>query len=352
MCAEESASLHAYHILKELKKLGNYTFWGTGSEALREVMETIYDASQLSFVGFEEPKKILRILAIYKHLKRLVRESQGVILVDYPGMNLRLAAFAKYLNKPVCYYVAPQVWAWGTWRVKKIKRSIDAMVCLFPFEESFFQKHGVNAKFFGHPLAERLSHLASEEKNNSIILLPGSRNSEVVRLLPVMLAVADKLKGNYSFFVVPSPSVDDRFYRQLPPWIKRVSFKDRYTYMSKARLALAASGTATLELALLKTPSVVLYKTSSVSWWIGKQLAKVNFLSIVNILMGREIFPECLQDNCTPEKVLEKTKILLKNTHVRENILKATSQLQKMLKGEDPYRRAAELFHETLLKTA
>lgn len=330
--AEESASLHAYHLIQHLKQLDNYSFIGTGSEILKEDVELIATPRELSFVGFEEPLKIVKIIRIYQQLKKIITHSDGVLLIDYPGINLRLACYAKKLHKNVCYFVAPQVWAWGQWRTKKIAKCVDRLVCLFPFEEAFFRNYGVNARFFGHPLVEKLELFASKEREY-LVLMPGSRDSEVKSLLPVCVEAATILeKFNFPTVLITAPSVDKSLYANLPKWIERVGFEKRYDYMGKAIAAIAASGTATLELAILEVPTVVVYKTSPLSWAIGKRLVKVNFLSIVNILSEREVFPELLQDMCRGDKVARKLARFLEDENYKKKLIKHLKSFEESIK--------------------
>ena len=346
VAAEESASIHALGIIRHLRKMGNYSFWGVGSSILDEVMDVVIPSEELSFVGFEEPLRVARIVRAYLTLKRLARESDALLLFDYPGMNLRLASYAKGLGKRVCYYIAPQVWAWGRWRIRKIKKAVDALACLFPFEEPFFRSYGVNARFFGHPLVDRLLPYRSSERR-WLLLLPGSRNSEVASLLPVMVEAAEPFhKRGIPVALVRAQSVSESLY-SAPPWVEVVSFEERYTVMGEGLVAVAASGTATLELALLEVPTVVVYRVSPLSWFLGRRLVKVDFLSIVNILLGREVFPELLQDRCVPGAVAEAIGCLL-NPKVRRGIVESVSALETLLKGERPYMRAAEFFHEVI----
>ncbi len=353
VAAEESASLHALHLLKELKKLGDYSFIGTGSPFLAEEMKLIATASELNLVGMEEPKKLIRILRIYQKLKQLTRESYGTLLIDYPGINLRLACYAKKHQKPVCYYVAPQTWAWASWRNRKIARCVDALTCRFPFEEKYFKRHNVNARFFGHPLVERLEGFCAQERRY-LVLMPGSRDSEVKQLLPVMVESVTKLikKHHLKPVLITTPSVRPELYEAVPNWIERVDFANRYEIMGKGVVALAASGTATLELAILEVPTIVLYKASPVSWRVGEKLVKVNFLSIVNILLNREVFPELLQERCTAKEVERSLQRLVESETLRQNVMLAIRGLKEKLRGSNCYRKAAEFFHENLSKTS
>ncbi len=352
VAAEESGSIHALELVKNLKSLGDYRFVGTGSSFLKEEIELLYTSEDLSFVGLEDPRKIFKILKIFLKLKKTLQHCDGALLVDYPGMNLRLASFGASMGKKICYYVAPQVWAWRESRVKTIRNNVHALCCLFSFEEEFFKKRGVNARFFGHPLADKLLPLQSRRREPYVLLLPGSRDSEVKRLLPIMLEAAKRIKEDFKLDVMlaKAPSVSERCYT-IPSWVEVVEFPKRYEAMSKATLAISASGTATLELALLKTPTIVVYKVSPLTWHIGKRLVKVNFLSIVNILAGREVFPELLQERCLPENIYKKARAFLECEEIRANTERILDDIAKRLKGKEPYKKAAEFFHEVLRKS-
>ena len=350
VAAEDSASLHAEAIIDALKKLNpHYDFVGAASDFLENKMEIIVKAKNLSFVGVEEPSKLIKIAKAYRLLKKTLRNADGVILFDYPGLNLKLAKKAKSLGLPVCYYVAPQVWAWWTSRVKKIKKYVDALVCLFPFEEEFFRKHGINAKFFGHPLVQRLRKYKSN-KEKLILFLPGSRESEIKNLLAPMIEAAKLCKRHLpnfrcAFIEAPSVNIKDKVKE-----FEVIPAAERYIYMSKAWAAVSASGTATLELAIFETPTVVVYKVSPFTYFVGRHLVKVNFLSIVNIIATREVFPEILQEKVTAQNIYSTLSRISVDFKTRENIVKACCNMIKKLEREEPYIEAARFFDEILRK--
>ncbi len=350
--AEDSSSIYALNVIKELKLLrDDFSFFGTGSPFLENEMELLYTSSDLSFVGFEEPKKLFRILRIYRHLKELVRKSDGLILFDYPGMNLRLASYAKENNKPVCYYCAPQVWAWWTKRVIKMKSIIDRLVVLFPFEEKFFRSFGVEARFFGHPLTIILKDFISRDKEDFILLLPGSRINEVKSLTSVMVEtsrlIRERYRNNFRFFLVKAKSVSDEFFETIPSWIEIVPFEKRYEYMAKAKFAFSASGTATLELALLGVFTFVVYKVKNWVYWLAKRLVKVRNISIVNILSDSQVFPEYLQDRVHPDIIFEDF-IRRYDSGCLEFMEKFSREIFDKLYREDHFKRVGEYFNEVL----
>ncbi len=350
VAAEDSASLHAKGLLEALNNLGDFQFFGVGSHFLKNYMEILYDSTELSFVGFEEPLKIFKILKIYKTLKNYVEEADGVLLIDYPGMNLRLAKHAKKCGKPVCYYVAPQVWAWWSSRVKTIKSNIDRLVCLFPFEVDFFKRYGINAAFFGHPLVDFLKGYKNA-KREYITFLPGSRKSEFYRLFPILLDSAQKLREFFPgkrFAFIRAPGISKEAFGNIYPWIELIEPEERFEIMGKALCAVSASGTANLELAFLGVPTVVVYKTARFTFELGRRLVKVSNLSIVNILAQREVFPELLQDDLRIERIVKWMKLFLIDYNLRGNILKIIENITKSLEGDNPYIRAAEFFNEVL----
>lgn len=350
--AEDSSSIYALNVIRKLKSLrSDLSFFGTGSSFLEDEMELLYTSSDLSFVGFEEPKKLIKILKIYRRLKELSRRSDGLILFDYPGMNLRLASYAKKNDKPVCYYCAPQVWAWWTGRAKRMRNIIDRLVVLFPFEEDFFRSFGVEARFFGHPLTMILKDYISREKENFIMLLPGSRISEVRSLISVMVEtsrlIRNRYRDNFRFFLVRAKSVPDEFFETVPSWIEIIPFEKRYEYMAKARFSISASGTATLELALLGVFTFVVYKVRSWVYWLAKKLVKVRNISIVNILAGSQIFPEYLQDRVHPDIIFEDFVKLYERDRL-EFMEKFSREIFDKLYREDHFVRVGEYFNEVL----
>ncbi|NPA15776.1 MAG: lipid-A-disaccharide synthase [Deferribacteres bacterium] len=351
VAAEDSASFHASRLLEKLRGLGDFSFFGVGTRSLLdEHMDVVYDSSELSFVGLEEPAKLFKIVKIYSSLKGFAKEADGLLLIDYPGMNLRLARYAKRCGKPVCYYVAPQVWAWWRSRVKAVRASVDRLVCLFPFEVDFFRNYGVSARFFGHPLVNLLEGYKGESRD-CIVFLPGSRESEFSRLFPVMLEASVKLKRLFPerrFAFIRAPGIPRERFGSLFPWIELVEPDERFEVMGKALCAVSASGTATLELAVLEVPTVVVYRTSRLTFELGRRLVKVNNLSIVNILAQREVFPELLQERLQAERVVDWMRLFVVDYNLRRNILKAVRKVVEDLKGDNPYMKAAEFFCEVL----
>lgn len=349
--AEDSSSMFALEVLRTLKYIdNNYSFFGAGADFLREEMEVIYTPSDLSFVGLEEPYKFLKIFRIYRHLKNLIETADGVILFDYPGINMRLASYARSKKKPVCYYGAPQVWAWWTSRAKKMAKVVDRLVVMFPFEEPIFTNYGVKARFFGHPLCVSLERYRGIEKSDYIVILPGSRNNEVGSLLSIFIETARLIRKRYNarfnFFLIKAKSVEDKFYETIPSWIEIIPFEKRYEYMTRAKYAFTASGTATLELALLGVMSFVAYRVSPLVYAIASRLVKVRYISIVNIIFDSLVFPEFLQERANPNVIFDEFVRYIEGE--RNFPIEISDNLFNLLYNSEHYRRVAEFFHEVL----
>lgn len=303
IAGEASGDLHASDVVRELMALDdNAEIIGMGGALMQKAgAHLIVDYSAYSFMGFVEVIQNLR--KISKLLKRIKSEiiqfkPDKVILVDYGGFNLKIARFCKEANIQTHFYILPKVWAWNEKRVKKIKMYVDHAYCIFPFEESYFNKHGVNAMYIGNPVVDQIIRFKQTHPNieikDQIALLPGSRKQEVTRILPVMLAFANT-KPELNFVIAAHDSKMFSTY-QLPPNV-RISDKGTYTVVASSKIAIVASGTATLETALLNTPQVVVYAANAFSYAIGKRLVKIKFISPVNLILDKLVIKELLQDD-------------------------------------------------------
>lgn len=328
---EASGDKHGADLIRSLNsKSPNLKFFGIGGDEMaKEGMDIIYHAKDMAFLGFLEVvrhlpfiKKVFRELLI--QLK--TRKPDLVILIDYPGFNLRFATKAKKLGFPVVYYISPQVWAWGKGRVKKMARIIDLMMVIFPFEETFFQKAGIPVRFVGHPLKGRVQPSQSREdflaaiklaqKKPIIGLLPGSRKQEIQRILPEIMEAFQRIQKQIpdcQGILGLSPTLPDFIYR---PYLKgnpaiRAIREKTYDIMSYSDIVLVASGTATLETALAGTPMIILYKMAPISYWIGKRLVSVDHVGMVNIIAGRKIVPELLQNQANGSRIAEEALSIL-----------------------------------------
>ncbi|MCC5923790.1 MAG: lipid-A-disaccharide synthase [Crocinitomicaceae bacterium] len=316
--------------MKELLLIdSNYSFRYWGGENMKNVQgKPVKHIKELAFMGFIEV--LLNIRTILKNIsfcKKDISKFQpdALILVDYPGFNLRIAEWAKQNGIKTYYYISPQVWAWKENRVRKIKESVDQLFVILPFEKDFYRKHQMEVTFIGHPLVDaiqqfktnkaldlRLGKLQLNASIPIIALLPGSRKQEIMRKLPVMLE-ATKLIDGYQFVIAGAPSLTEEFYQNFTqnfPNVK-IIFDATYTLLSVAEGAFVTSGTATLETALFRVPQVVCYKGAYISYWIAKQLIKVKYISLVNLILDKMAVEEFIQQDCTPEKIANGLKRVL-----------------------------------------
>ncbi|MCX6210560.1 MAG: lipid-A-disaccharide synthase, partial [Bacteroidetes bacterium] len=290
IAGEASGDLHGSNLIKQLYKVDKTAVircWG-GDLMQQEGGDLVKHYRDLAFMGFAEVIKNLP--TIFKNLKFCKTDiasfkPEVLVLIDYPGFNLRIAEWAKQQGFKIVYYISPQVWAWKANRVKKMKQCIDKMLCIIPFEKGYFKENwNWDVEYVGHPLIEVIKEFKSQnvqlEIQNSIAILPGSRKQEITKKLPIMLGVA-KAFPDHKFIVAKAPGQTDEFYEPFLKNYPNVSSVSNKTYelLSKSSAAIVTSGTATLETALFGVPEVVCYKTSNISYAIGKRLVKIKFIS-------------------------------------------------------------------------
>lgn len=358
IAGEASGDLHASNLMKailEKDSHAEFRFWG--GDLMQQVGGTLVKHyKDLAFMGFlEVAKNIGTILKNIKHCKEDLKNYRPdvLVLVDYPGFNLRIAKFAKSLGIRVVYYISPQLWAWKEGRVETIKKFVDKMLVILPFEKDFYNKHGVKSHFVGHPLLDAISGLKEINtkdfrvehglnQKEIIALLPGSRKQEVEKMLALMLSVRPYFK-EYQFVIAGAPSLPKDFYEKFVD--EDVHFVSNKTYdlLRCSKAALVTSGTATLETALLQVPEIVCYKTSQVSYEIGKRLVKnIKYISLVNLIMDQEVVRELIQKALTTENLVSELTVILEGNK-REEILSNYSLLRNKLGGEGASRKAAEI---------
>ena len=359
IAGEASGDLHASNLMKSLLKKdahAEFRFWGGDLMTAVAGFEPVKHYKELAFMGFLEVAKNLRtILKNIKFCKEDLKHNQPdvLILVDYPGFNLRIAEFAKSLNIKVVYYISPQLWAWKEGRVEKIRKFVDEMLVILPFEKDFYQKHNVEAHFVGHPLLDAISDLREIDSTqfkkdhhltdkDIIALLPGSREQEVTKMLELMLSVRPAFK-DYQFVIAGAPSLPKEFYQQYVD--ENVHFVSDKTYdlLRCSKAALVTSGTATLETALLNIPEVVCYRSSTISYEIGKRVVKnIKYISLVNIIMDREIVTELIQSGLNTQNLVKELRSILKGDR-REQMLQDFELLREKLGGKGASDLAADL---------
>ncbi|MEJ7769854.1 MAG: lipid-A-disaccharide synthase [Chitinophagaceae bacterium] len=361
IAGEASGDLHGSSLIKELRKIdkeADIRCWGGDMmEAAGAVLVKHY--RELAFMGFTE---VIRNLAtILDNLKRckediLAFKPDTLLLIDYPGFNLRMARWAKQQHCKVIYYISPQVWAWKESRVKSIKQTVDKMIVILPFEKDFYNKWDYQVDYVGHPLVEIVDKwLITVDRrmlsNKPIIaLLPGSRKQEILKKLPIMLEVC-RLFPLHQFIVAKAPGQDDEFYEELLGKYDNVSSvrNETYNLLLQSSAALVTSGTATLETALFGVPEVVCYKGSLVSYWIAKRLIKVKYISLVNLIMDKQVVKELIQEQLTVENLQKELNLLLYDPSAKADLKKHYGNLKKLLsKGGNASANAAKIIVQFL----
>jgi lipid-A-disaccharide synthase len=354
IAGEASGDLHGSNLIKELKKLdgvADMRCWG-GDLMQQTGAHLVKHYRDLAFMGFAEVVKNLgTILKNLKFCKKdiLQFKPDALILIDYPGFNLRIAKWAKQQGLKVIYYISPQVWAWKENRVKEMKKDIDKMIVIIPFEKEYFKnKWNWEVEYVGHPLAEEIERHKSARAGTDgaqgtsirfadkpiIALLPGSRKQEIAKKLPIMLDVSKFFPG-YQFIIAEAPSVENEFYQNFTkPYSNVTAVKNQtYNLLSQAKAALVTSGTATLETALFGVPEVVCYKGSTISYQIAKRVIKVKYISMVNLIMDRLVVKELIQNDLTVENLKHELHELLTNEKRIAEIKKDYAELKQILSG-------------------
>jgi lipid-A-disaccharide synthase len=364
IAGEASGDLHGSNLIKELKEvdsLASIRCWG-GDLMEQAGGDLVKHYRDLAFMGFAEVIKNLgTIFRNFRFCKRdiLAFQPDVVILIDYPGFNLRMAQWAKENGFKVVYYISPQVWAWKENRVNNIKKYVDKMLVILPFEKEFYEKWDYKVEYIGHPLVQVVDNVFNQPQSNPlelspinqhnvIALLPGSREQEVAKKLPVMLE-ASKSFPDYTFIVAKATSLTDEFYNQFLNSYPQVrSIRNRtYQLLMQAKAALVTSGTATLETALFGVPEVVCYKGSAVSYQIAKRLVNIKFISLVNLIMDKEVVKELIQADLTPANVVRELKEILDNPERKTQIQMDYVALKKLLsKGGQASANAAKIIYQ------
>lgn len=371
IAGEASGDLHASNLITSLRRLdpeAEFKFFGGDlmAKAARALPEVHYE--EMNVMGFSEViRRLPRILGHLKTAKRLVREFRPdvLILVDYPSFNLKIAKYAHKLGIKVDYFISPKVWAWKEWRVKQIKKYVDNLYSILPFEVAYFKKHGYHVTYVGNPSVQEidyaLGHLPprkhfierqglSDPDKPIIALLPGSRRGEIRNNLPMMIEAAKKFP-DYDYVVAAAPAVPEKFYREIAqdPGLQLV-FGSTSTLLKYSRAAVVTSGTATLETALIGTPQVVCYRGngSKITYKLMEKLLKVKFVSLPNLIVGNSVVPELLLYQCTASTIARELAPLLQNSPKREWQLAGYKNMRRRLGNSVASDYAAELITDSL----
>ncbi len=359
IAGEASGDLHGSNLMKALyekEPSAEIRFWG--GDLMQNVGGTLVKHyRELAFMGFIEV--IMNLKTILNNIKICKKDIEAfqpdaIIFIDYPGFNMRIATWAKERNIPTHYYISPQIWAWKENRIKAIKRDVDHMYVILPFEKDFYEKkHNYPVHFVGHPLIDAIanrvevsdSEFRSENQLSEqpiIALLPGSRKQEIAKMLSIMLSVVNDFP-EYQFVIAGAPSQDFEFYQTFLT-NENVKFISNKTYdlLSHSYAALVTSGTATLETALFNVPEVVCYKGSWISYQIAKRIITLKYISLVNLIMDREVVKELIQDELNSKNLKSELHKILKADH-RAVLLQNYAELKQNLGGEGASKKTAEL---------
>ena len=365
IAGEASGDLHGSNLIKQLKNIDSaidIRCWG-GDKMQAEGATLIKHYKELAFMGFiEVVKNLPTILKNISFCKEdiLSYKPNAIILIDYPGFNLRIAKWAKQQGIKVIYYISPQVWAWKENRVQLMKQCIDKMICIIPFEKDFYKnKWNWDVEYVGHPLVEvveqfNIQHSNFKIENNIIALLPGSRKQEILTKLPIMLSVVEHFP-TYQFVVAKAPGLDEDFYNNLIAPYKNVSWvvNETYALLSKAKAALVTSGTATLETALFGVPQIICYKGSNISYQIAKKLIKIKFIGLVNLIMDKEVVKELIQHQLTTQNLHKELTLLLEDGTKLQQLKSDYASLWQLLKqGGDASEKTAHSIYTFMYPTA
>lgn len=363
IAGEASGDLHGSNLMKQLQLQdgqANFRFWG-GDKMAKIGGQPVKHIRDLAFMGFTEVISNLKtILSNISYCEKDILQYQPdvLILIDYPGFNLRVAEKIKKSGIKIFYYISPQVWAWKESRVHKIKKLVDEMFVILPFEKDFYAKFHMQVNYVGHPLLDEIQLKTIEEKqklkeefsigNEKVVaLLPGSRKQEISKMLPEMLRMKHHFK-NIKFIIAGAPSIDESFYKPYLDSKTLIIYNRTYDILSIADAAIVTSGTATLETALFNVPEVVCYRGSNISYQIAKRLIKVKYISLVNLIMDKSIIKELIQNELNENSLQKELHLLLHDDHYRNKMKTDFENLRIKLGGGGASEVTAKLMLKTL----
>lgn len=363
IAGETSGDLHGANLIHALKQLDAAAdFRIIGGDRMQQATGTTatIHVAQMAFMGFVEVLANLR--TITKNLRTAKEDistyaPDALILIDFPGFNLKIAEFAKKAGIKVCYYISPKVWAWNQRRVLKIKRVVDRLFCILPFEVDFYKKWGMEVDYVGNPLLDAIATHTDNPRfieehqltgKPLIALLPGSRHMEISKLLPVMYELAFRFPAHH-FVVAGAPNFDESYYQQyMTDMPLPVVFNATYDLLKHAEAAVVASGTATLETALLNVPQVVVYKANPLSIAIGRMVIQIKFISLVNLILNKPAVKELIQKTCTVAEISDELDALLNKKAYRKQVLDDYKTLRHKMGTPGASEQTARLIVEFL----
>ena len=355
IAGEASGDLYGSKLIDEIfsiDKKAEIRFWG-GDNMIKSGGYNVKHISELAFMGFYEVlKNITTILRNISFCKNDIKKfnPDKIIYIDYPGFNLKICKWAKNNGYKNFFYISPQIWAWKENRIKTIKNSIDKLFVIFPFEKEYYrEKHNMEVEFYGHPLIEKIDDFNSSKdflkKNNItkerdiITLLPGSRSQEINSMLPIFLTLK-KHYLNFEFIVAGVKNVNESVYQPALDLDVKVIYNQTYDLLSHSKIAIVTSGTASLECALFNVPQIVCYKTSSISYFIGKSFVNISFISLVNIILKKGIVKELIQNELTEKNLVNELSNILSDNKISD-ILNEYSKIYSMLSIEGTSKKIA-----------
>jgi lipid-A-disaccharide synthase len=359
---EASGDLHGASVAHALKNIQpNVKMFGMGGQAMQEAgVEIVYDIADLGVIGFVEViKNLPRLFKLRDNLVELMEQERpdALVIIDYPDFNMRLAKIAKEKGIPVISYISPSVWAWRKGRAKEVANIVEKVAAIFPFEADVYREAGANVTFVGHPLldivkatmskTEAYEYFGADAEKPVVLLLPGSRQQEITSLLPVMLAAAEKIVAKVpecQFFLPVASTISREMLQNIIEQYKiTVVLTDKHTYdlMNIANVAIAASGTVTLEAALLGLPTVIIYKMAALTYLLGKLLVKIPYISLPNIIAGRKVVPELLQYAVTADNIANEIVPILLDAHLHQAMVQDLVEVQQKLGAAGAVERVA-----------
>ena len=355
IAGEASGDIYGSKLIDEIfsiDKKAEIRFWG-GDNMIKSGGYNVKHIRELAFMGFYEVlKNITTIIRNINFCKNDIKEfnPDKIIYIDYPGFNLKICKWAKNNGYKNFFYISPQIWAWKENRIKTIKNNIDKLFVIFPFEKEYYrEKHNMEVEFYGHPLIEKIDNFNSKkdflEKNNItkekeiITLLPGSRSQEINSMLPIFLTLK-KHYLNFEFIVAGVKNVNESVYQPALDLNVKVIYNQTYNLLSHSKIAIVTSGTASLECALFNVPQIVCYKTSSISYFIGKSFVNISFISLVNIILKKGIVKELVQGELTEKNLVNELSNILSNNRISD-LLNEYSKIYSMLSIEGTSKKIA-----------
>ncbi len=345
---EASGDLHGSNLIKAIKKNHpNTLIRAWGGDLMRNAgADVVKDYRELAFMGFSEV--VMNLRTIFRNIDYckkdiLAFKPDTIVLIDYPGFNLRIAEWAKKEGFRVVYYISPQIWAWKQGRIKKIKAYVDEMCVVLPFEKDFYARFNMDVHFVGHPLLDEIKEIPEKDRKKQIALLPGSRKQEINAMLPLMLKVASNFK-DYEVVIAGAPGQSPEFYE---PFITgsnvKLVFGKTYEILKSSAAGLVTSGTATLEAGLFKMPQVVCYKGSTISYWIARQLVKIKYISLVNLILDKPSVKELIQHDFNEKTLHEELEKLLFSQEKRNQLDSDYQALYEKLGGGGASEKTANV---------